>query len=88
MGEKYGTCTFVGKDLETLLYFLIQYNVYFYYMTMLYMFLLTFLAILTKKSKLQTKSYKKTPVSPLNDYISPINEEMKSLQLGKMPLLG
>jgi hypothetical protein len=74
MGETYGTWTFVGKDLETLFYFLIQYNVFFYCMTILYIFVLTFLVIATNKKKLWRKACKKTPLSPKNDSISPRNE--------------
>ena len=73
MGQK-GTCTFVGKDLETLFYFLIQYNVYFYCMPMVYMSLLTCLGVTTKKRKLQIKAYKIMHSLPLNDSISPRNE--------------
>lgn len=73
MGQK-GTCTSMGQDLETLFYFLIQHNFYFYFMTMVYKCLLTFLGIATKKRKFQTKAYKITPSALLNDSTSPSNE--------------
>ena len=63
-----------GKALETLFLFIIQYNGYFYCMTMLYMCLLASLGIETNKRKLRTKACKITHSSPLNNSISPRNE--------------
>jgi len=51
-----------------------QYNFYFYCMAMLYICLLTFLSIVTKKRKIQTKGSYKIHSLPLNDCNSPNNE--------------
>jgi len=51
-----------------------QYNAYFYCMAMLYICLLMFLSIVTKKRKIQTRESYKTPLLPLNDCNSPNNE--------------
>jgi len=51
-----------------------QYNACFYCMAMLYICLLTFFSIVTKKRKIQTRASYKEPLLPLNDCISPNNE--------------
>ena len=56
------------------MYFLMQYNVYFYCMMMLDICLMTFLATITKKGKIQTITKKITPSMPLNDSTSPNKE--------------
>ena len=50
-------------------------------MTMVYMFLLTFLAIVTKKRKFLINACKKTPSSPENDSISPSNERNEEFEV-------
>ena len=56
------------------MYFLMQYNDYFYCMMMLCICLITFLATLTKKRKIQTIAKNITPYFPLNDSTSPNKE--------------
>ena len=53
------------------MYFFMQYNAYFYCMMMLGICLITFLATVTKKRKIQTIEKKiSTPFMPLNDSTS------------------
>ena len=57
------------------MYFLMQlYNAYFYCMMMLGICLITFLATVTKKRKIQTIANKITPSMTFNDSISPNKE--------------
>ena len=56
------------------MYFLVQYNAYFYCMVMLRICLITLLATFTKKKKIQTIEKKITPSMPLNDSTNPNKE--------------
>ena len=51
-----------------------QYNFYFYCMAMLYIWILTFFSIVTKRRKIQTRACNKTPSFHLDGSISPNNE--------------
>ena len=74
MGKK-GTCISEGKIFRNkTMCFLMQYNAYFYCMMMLGICLITFLAIVTKKRKIQTIANNITPSMPLNDSASPNKE--------------
>ena len=55
------------------MYFLMQYNAYFYCMMMLGICLITFLATVTKRI-IQTIANNITPYMPLNDSTSPNKE--------------
>ena len=56
------------------MYFLMQYNAYFYCKMMLGICLITFLVTVTKKGKIQTIAKNITPSMPLNDSTSPNKE--------------